>query len=421
MNARRILLRRALLTATATTTALTLAGCGFSGVQNMHLPGGVGNGSNAIKLTVDLPDAGGLVANNQVKVGDVAVGTIDGLTTKDWYAVASVSIEPSLNLPANSVARVGVDSLLGSSYLEIDPPSGVQPQGRLTSGMTIPLSQSHAYPSTEAVLSAASIVLNGGGVAQIGTITRELNSALNGNGQALEKVLPRVNSFMATLNAQKSQIYSAIDSIDSLSTKFANNQDVLKTALNTLAPALTVLNREQPVLTSALESLSKLGTVATPLIESTRTQLVSTIKDLVPVLQQVNSAGNSLVSGLGFAVTFPFAPETVLNACHGDYCNLDLVLDLTNQSLVKGLTNSSGGLTLPGLPGLPGVTLPGLGGLLGGLFGSSTSLGNLGLASTSGASGSSTAKAHGSGKTTTPSNPLQNLLGGLLGGLGGKS
>jgi len=195
--------RRTLLGVLSVTTVLAVGGCGFSGVQNLRLPGGVGNGSDAIKLTVDLPDAGGLVPNNQVKVGDVVVGTINGLSTKDWYAVATVSVEPSLDLPANSVARVGVDSLLGSSYLEIDPPSGIRPEGRLASGMTIPLSQSHAYPSTEAVLSAASIVLNGGGVAQIGTITREFNSALNGNGQALEKLLPRVNSFMATLNAQK--------------------------------------------------------------------------------------------------------------------------------------------------------------------------------------------------------------------------
>ena len=405
---------------------LVTGGCGFNGIQNMHLPGGVGDGSNAIKLTVDLPDAGGLVANNQVKVGDVAVGTIDALTTQGWHAIASISIEPSLDLPANSIARVGTDSLLGSSYLELDPPTAVQPQGRLRSEMTIPLSSSHAYPSTEAVLSAASVVLNGGGVEQVGTITREFNEAINGNGQALQHLLPRVNSFITALNQQKAQIYGAIDSLDQLSTKFAANRSVISTALNSITPALVTLNKERSNLTQALESVSSLGSIATPLVESTRSDIVTILRGAVPVLQQINRAGDSLVKGLGFAVTFPFAPETVLNACHGDYCNLNLVLDLTNQALINGFTTSSGSLIIPGLPGLPDLSQ--LGSLLGNALGSNPLVGLLSLTagllpSTTKASrktsGATTASGgSGAGSVATQSN-ITSLLGGLLSGLGG--
>ena len=401
---------------------LATGGCGFNGIQNMHLPGGVGDGSNAIKLTVDLPDAGGLVANNQVKVGDVAVGTIDALTTQGWHAIASISIEPSLKLPANSVARVGTDSLLGSSYLELDPPTGVQPQGTLKSGMTIPLSSSHAYPSTEAVLSAASVVLNGGGVEQIGTITREFNEAINGNGQAIQHLLPRVNSFVTTLNQQKAQIYAAIDSLDQLSTKFAANRSVIATALNSITPALATLNKERSNLTQALESVSGLGSIATPLIANTRSDIVTILRGAVPVLQQINRAGDSLVNGLGFAVTFPFAPETVLNACHGDYCNLNLVLDLTNQTLINGFTTSTGGLIVPGLPGLP--SLAQLGSLLGSVLGSNPLGGLLNLSarllpSTAKASTSASGSATSSTGTSSSSSGITSLLGRLLGGLGG--
>ena len=420
MTTRRFGPRRTALAAVTLVAATALGGCGFAGVQSLRLPGGVGNGSDAIKLTVVLPDAGGLVPNNQVKVGNVAVGTINSLTTKDWHAVASISVEPTLDLPANSVAKVGVDSLLGSSYLELDPPPAAAAQARLASGMTIPLSQTHTYPSTEAVLSAASIVLNGGGVAQIGTITREFNAALNGNDHALRNLLPRVNSFIATLNGQKTQIYAAIDSLDRLSSKFAANRGVLTTALDALPPALAVLNREQPALTKALESLSKLGTIATPLVESTRTQLVGTMRDLVPALQQINSAGTSLINGLGFAVTFPFAPETVLNACRGDYCNLNLVLDLTNQGLVNGLTSSSGAITVPGIPGVPSLTT--LGTLIGSLVNPGGLVGGLlsggGLTSKPAGGPGSSGTSHGT-PTPSPSAGLTGLLGTLLGGLGG--
>lgn len=420
MSARSILFKRVSVTAVTASVLLAVGGCGFNGVQNMHLPGGVGDGSDGIKLTVDLPDAGGLVANNQVKVGDVAVGTVDALSTEGWHAIAKISIEPSLHLPANSVARIGTDSLLGSSYLEIDPPTGSEPHGRLTSGMTIPLSRSHAYPSTEAVLSAASVVLNGGGVEQIGTITRELNVAINGNGQALQHLLPRVNSFITTLNQQKAQIYTAIDSLDQLSTKFAQNRDTFATALNSITPALATLNRERVHLTQALESVSNLGAVATPLVANTRAAIVSTLRNAVPILQQINRAGSSLVKGLGFAVTFPFAPETVLNACRGDYCNLNLILDLTNQSLVNGFTTSSGGLMIPGLPGMPSLaqigSLLGLGGAnpIGGLLGVTVGLLSSGTKSTPATS------EHGGATTApAPTSGVESLLSGLLGGLGG--
>jgi len=40
------------------------------------------------------------------------------------------------------------------------------------------LNRSSTYPSTEQTLSALSVVVNGGGVGQIGDIVREFNAAL---------------------------------------------------------------------------------------------------------------------------------------------------------------------------------------------------------------------------------------------------
>ena len=119
-------------------------------------------------------------------------------------------------------------------------------------------------------------------------------------------------------------------------------------------------------------------------------------------------------------MTFPFAPETVTNACRGDYCNLDLVLDLTNGALIHGFTTKDGVPTVPGLPGLPAVSdlldmlglAPVTKPLLGGL---STLLGVPSGSSGGGTSGGSVASPSG-GTPGATSNPLTNLLGGLLGG-----
>jgi phospholipid/cholesterol/gamma-HCH transport system substrate-binding protein len=409
-----------------------LSGCGFNGIQSLQLPGDIGTGKGSIKVTVELPDVGTLTPNAQVKVDDIAVGTVTKIRAVDWHAVATISLKPSVKLPANAVARVGINSLLGASYLELaPPPSGTPAQGTLVSGARIPLSRTEAYPATEQVLSAASVVLNGGGLEQLSTITSELSKAFNGNDMAVRDLLPRVNSFVSELNAQKTQIYGAIDSLDRLSVKFADNRGTLTRSIDQIGPALATLSKERPKLTAALTSLKQLSDVATPLVEASRANLVADLRDLVPTLKAVSSAGDSLVRGLGFAVTFPFAPETVANACRGDYCNLDLVLDLTNESLVDGFTDKNGLPSIPGLPGFPSIpqlvgllTGVGLGPVLGGL-------GNLVNGLTSPLTGSSNASATKAGTTKTsattsttgssaggtkPTNGLSGLLASLLGG-----
>lgn len=401
-------MRRTRLLVPAVLVALTATGCGFSGVQNLKLPGGIADGPHDTKLTVELPDVGTLTANGQVKVGDVAVGTVDSITAQDWHAVAKISVDPKVHLPANAIARVGVNSLLGASYLELAAPTETRPEGTLRSGDTITLDRGEAYPATEQVLSAASVVLNGGGLEQLSTITSELDRAFSGNGMAVRDLLPRLDSFVGALDAQKTQIYGAIESLDRLSTRFARNRSTIADAVDQLGPALATLSTERPKLTAALTSLRRLSDVATPLVESTRADIVGNLRDLVPALRAINKAGDSLVRGLGFAVTFPFAPETVGKACRGDYCNLDLVLDLTNGALVNGFTTKDGLPTLPGFPGIPSLTdVLGLLGLTPPTTGSTGGLGTV-LGGLTG----STPKTSGS----TADNPLGSLLGGLLGG-----
>ncbi|MFL6109353.1 MAG: MCE family protein [Marmoricola sp.] len=403
-----------------------LTGCSFGGVQSLQLPGGVGTGSGSLKITVELPDVGTLTPNGQVKVGDVAVGTITKIKAVDWHAVATISIDPKTHLPANAIAKVGVNSLLGASYLELAAPTDEPSTGTLVSGATIPLAHGEAYPGTEQVLSAASVVLNGGGLEQLSTITGELSKAFTGNNLAVRDLLPRVNSFVTTLDAQKEQIYSTIDSLDRLSSRFARNRGTLTRSIDQIGPALTTLSKERPKLTAALTSLKQLSDVATPLVRSTGADLVGNLRDLAPALRAIDSAGAALVRGLGFAVTFPFAPETMQNACRGDYCNLDLILDLTNNALVNGFLTKDGLPTLPGLPGLPTTQEllnllglgsgssggGGLGGLLGGLTSGLAGTATKKPAATSGAVAGPTV----SSSTPTPSNGLSGLLSGILGG-----
>jgi len=354
-----------------TILSLALAGglsaCSFDGVQSVALPGAVGTGDDAYQLTVELPDVGTLVENAEVKVDDVAVGTVTDLSVDDWHAKARVSIEEGTQLPSDAVAKVAYNSLLGAAYLELAAPATRRSDragiALLADGDTIPLEHSGAYPSTEQVLAATSVVLNGSGLQQLRTITVELNRALASRaGSGVRQLIPRLNSFVGALNAQRGDINTALDRLDRLSTKFAGDIDVVDTALDDLEPALRVLSRQRSSLTSALTSLDRLSTVSTRLVSLAKDDLRANLENLAPVLSALDQSGDAVVRGLRYLLTPPFAPETIPNACRGDYCNLFLTLDLSTRALLENFggapsPGSAGGglLSLPGVPNLPGI------------------------------------------------------------------
>jgi phospholipid/cholesterol/gamma-HCH transport system substrate-binding protein len=398
--------RRALVVVSA---CLALAGCRFDGIGEMSLPGATGTGDGAIEVVVELPDVGTLTPNAEVKVDDIAVGSVREINAVDWHAEAVLSLEADVELPANAVASVGVNTLLGASYVELAAPG--RPRGVLGDGARIPLERGHAYPSTEQVLSAASVTLNGGGLEQISTITTELNRVLAGNDGAVGDLLPRLDSFLGALDEQRGDIIATVRDLASVSKKYAGQRHVITRALDEIGPALDVLSTERPDLTKALEALDGLSDVVVPLVRDVRDQLVADLENLQPVLNGIIQAGDATVSALGFAVTFPFAPETVTNACRGSYCNLGLILDLTNSALLNGFITPDGSLGLPGFPGLDVSALLdalGLGGTLSGVQGLLNGLGTGRPEEDRGDSDTA--------PTDSPVLSLEGLLGGLTGG-----
>ena len=72
-------------------------------------------------------------------------------------------------------------------------------------------------PEVEQVLGALSLLLNGGGVGQLQTITRELNKTLHGREGEARSVLHQIRDFSGQLDRHKQDIVQALDALDRLS------------------------------------------------------------------------------------------------------------------------------------------------------------------------------------------------------------
>lgn len=336
-----------------------LSGCGLAPAELVPLPGREGVASDAFTVTVELANSANLVRDGEVKVDNVTVGNIDDIRFRDWHAELVIGLNRETRLPANAVAKVAQKSLLGAEYLQLDPPADEPPIGQLRSGDVIPLSRTGRYPETEEVLAALSVVLNGGGLAQLKTITTELDAAFSGRQGDVRQLITTLGTFVGGLNSQRSDIVRAIQGLDRLAARLNERDDTLAHAIDTIPQGLRVLNDQRSQLVNTLQALSDLGDVATRVIDNSHDDLVANLHALRPALGRLADAGKNLTQSLSLVPSYPFPSESSFPAIFkGDYGNLVVTVDLNPQILAL---NFASGFNLPGSPLLNGLPPLGVG------------------------------------------------------------
>jgi phospholipid/cholesterol/gamma-HCH transport system substrate-binding protein len=329
-------------------TVSMVAGCGWRGLNTLALPGTQGGGPGAVTVQAQMPDVKNITPNSQVRVGDVSVGTVTKIERQDWHALVTMKLNGDVTLPANATATLGQTSLLGSLHIALAPPADIAPEGKLHQGSLIPLSSATAYPSTEQTLAAASMLLNGGGIGKVQDITTALSTAFSGREGDLRSLMEQLNTFVARVNDQTSDIIEATDSLNKLVDRFAAQKPILDKGLETIPDALAVLDRERHHLIDAVDQLGKFSALAADSVDKTKSALVQELKDLGPVLESLANAGPALIRSLDLIPTFPFPKSTATKWFRGDYANISLIVDLTLSRLDSGLftgTRFEGDLT----------------------------------------------------------------------------
>jgi phospholipid/cholesterol/gamma-HCH transport system substrate-binding protein len=327
------------------------SGCGlqnWQGLNSLSLPGTEGNGPGSFTIEAEMPDINNIQPNSRVRVGDATVGHITKIELQGWHALVTMRLNGDVALPANSIAKIGLTSILGSQHIELSPPTDAPAQGRLRQGSLIPLSHSASYPTVEQTLAAVSTVLNGGGLGQIQDITEAFSTAFRGREQDLRSIIGEIDRFTGNLNNQTDDIIAATESLNTLAATFATNQPVLDKALATVPEALAVLNNERDNLVAAADGLGKFADLVVTTVDGSKQNLIKELKDIGPVLESLANAGPSMTRALSLILTFPFPNETIEKWQRGDYANMTGVVDLTLSRIDQGIftgTRWEGNLT----------------------------------------------------------------------------
>ncbi|HEY4457372.1 MAG TPA: MCE family protein [Pseudonocardiaceae bacterium] len=358
-------MKRRLATTIAALGAVTmvLAGCGsstsggFGGVYDLPLPGGADVGPHPYTVTAQFADVLDLVPQAAVKVNDVAVGRVESITLpkNGWTASVTMVINGDVHLPANATASLQQTSLLGEKYIELAPPSNGA-QGTLINDATIPLTRTNRNPEVEEVFGALSLLLNGGGIGQLQTITKQLNTALSGNEPSIRSMLINIDNLVNNLDNHKQDITNALDGINQLAGALANRDQQIGNVLQNLAPGLQILDQQRQQLVTMLDSLNTLSGVAIDTVNKSEKDMVADLQALAPTLRQLANAGAALPQALQVMFTYPFT-DAVLDGTKGSYLNLYLTI---NAQTLLMTPDGDGGFTDTLTPGASVAPLMGL-------------------------------------------------------------
>ncbi|MFJ4965250.1 mce related protein [Streptomyces sp. ADI96-02] len=345
----------------------------FTGIEQIPLPGGADLGDHPYEITADFGDVLSLAPQSSVKVNDVSVGRVTriDLAPDGWRARVTMRVNGDIDLPANAHARLEQSSLLGEKFVQLTPPAQGTARGSLADGDRIPYVRTNRNPEVEEVFGALSMVLNGGGVDQLRTITTELNKALAGQEPQVRSMLDRVDTLVTDLDGNRGDITRALDGVNRLSATLATREQDVGTVLTGLSPGLKVLEKQRGSLLAMLRSLDTLSTVAVDTINRSKADMIADLKALAPTLKALADSGKDLPDSLQALLTYPFTDE-VLRGVKGDYLNV--YLDVTaapGTQVIPALVPDDPGLPKPPaegaaargalplpLPGVPSTSKP---------------------------------------------------------------
>ncbi|GAA1360932.1 MCE family protein [Streptomyces beijiangensis] len=308
--------------------SMTLGGCSapsFDGIESLPLPGGADLGSHPYEITADFNDVLNLMPQSAVKVNDVSVGRVTKITLSpdNWSAQVTMKVNGKVKLPENAYAHLEQSSLLGEKFIQLAAPTKGASTAMLRSGQTIPLTRTNRNPEVEEVFGALSMLLNGGGIQQLKTISHELNKTLSGREPQIRSMLERVNTLVTSLDGHKADITAALDGVNRLSSTLATRKTEVGRVLTGLSPGLKVLEKQRGSLLTMLKALDTLSGVAVDTINKSKDDMVADLTALAPTLKALADSGQDLPDSLQVLFTYPFTDE-VLRGVKGDYLNVYL-------------------------------------------------------------------------------------------------
>jgi phospholipid/cholesterol/gamma-HCH transport system substrate-binding protein len=238
----------------------------------------------------DFSEAGGLKANDEVRIAGVRVGKVDSVSLDGDHVKVAFRIDNGADFGTDTRAAIKVKTLLGAMYLSLEPAGS----GQLPEGSEIPTSRtSSPYDVVQAFsgLARTSEQIDTHQLAQSLTTLADLTRNTPKN---FRKALTGVSALSANLAARNEQIGTLLQNLRTVTTTLnARDQDIVG-LMHDSAVLFQALDKRRAAVHNLLRSTSQLSVELTKLVRQSRADLKPALTHLNTVVGVLNKDADQI-------------------------------------------------------------------------------------------------------------------------------
>ncbi|WP_019932053.1 MCE family protein [Nocardia sp. BMG111209] len=291
-NHRRQWMFRRSAVAVAVTAALGAAsGCGIT-VENVPLPK-PGQSGETYTIRAYFTNALNLPDQAKVKIGGSDVGVVTHIETKNFQAVVDLKIRKDIELPRGSTAELRQATPLGDVFVAVSKPRTEPGAVLLHDGDTLPIEQTAAGATVEELLMSVSMLFNGGGIAAIGKLTSELDSAVGGRADQVGDLVKQLTAVTANLNSNSKRVDDVLAGFHDLAGTLQAHHDELGQVANSLPQMVGAIAENDQNIGQLLTKLSTTSAALGDYANTSTDQLAGLLDSTTKLMNALAATGDN--------------------------------------------------------------------------------------------------------------------------------
>ncbi|MGM1059118.1 MCE family protein [Saccharothrix sp. Mg75] len=290
-------------------------------------------GANSHRVTAVFGSAVGVYPGSDVRVLGVRIGSVDEVEPRGTAVEVTMSIDRTVEVPADAQAVVVAPSVVSDRYVQLAPAyTGGE---RLADGATIPRERTATPVELDelyASLDELTTALGPNGANRDGALSDLLDSAadnLEGNGQALGDTIQQLGDATRTLSGSQGDLFATVDQLQRFTGMLAANDSQVRDLNRQLADVAGFLADERENLGGALNELATALGLVQGFVQDNRAALKSNVDKLAGITQVLVDQRAALAETLDVA---PLALGNLQNAYNAASGTLDTRADINELS-----------------------------------------------------------------------------------------
>ncbi|SEH72440.1 virulence factor Mce family protein [Mycolicibacterium rutilum] len=208
-------------------------------------------GIGRLKVTLELPAAGGLYRFGNVTYRGVQIGKVTEVNLTETGAEATLSLDTSPKIPADLQAEVRSVSAVGEQYVDLRPRTDSGPY--LQDGSRIPVADTTIPQEVGPVLEGINKLVGSIPEDRISDLLDESFKAFNGAGPDFQSLMDSAARVSADANGVSDQTRALIDDSGPLLDSQAETADSIRTWARSLAGVTGQLQQNDPQIRTLLQ------------------------------------------------------------------------------------------------------------------------------------------------------------------------